>query len=126
MTKKNTFIPFFLLILSVSLLYTPPLWAASKGEINIRGIEREEKHITDLDRQGATALLYLPKQFLNGTLWGIGKTASVVSDPEFIEKVEDILYIYERKLAWFPIVDYNSGFRPGYGVGLYLHGRLAL
>lgn len=92
---------------------------------NTRGVLREESYSSDVPRSLLSAGLYLPKQALNVGIYGVGKVVKTVSDEEFIETVKDILYLYERDLLWFPVVDYASGFRPEYGAGLYYtNGKL--
>lgn len=108
------------LYLFISLLLFSCLSSAYAGSgPNLRGLEKEEKRGLDPARNTASAVLYVPKQLLNGMLYGTAETADYTTDPEFIRKVKDILYLYKRKLAWFPVLDYASGFRPSYGAGLY-------
>lgn len=102
---------FILLVLTLSL----PLSAHAE---NLRNLTQENRQLSDSSREILTALVYLPKQVFNGTLYAGAKTAGYVSDPEFIEMVEDILYLYQRKLMWFPVLGYSSGLRPEYGAGL--------
>jgi hypothetical protein len=96
----------------------PILHAAYEEEISLRGAEREETRFLDPFAATGSALTYLPRKILDGSLYLTGHTAAKLSDKDFIEKVKDILYIYERKLLWYPVVEYASGFRPAYGAGL--------
>lgn len=105
----------FILLVTTLLALSPSLFA----EPNIRGVEKKEVKAVDPALTVLAGVFYIPRQIVDGTLYGVGKTVEVVSDKEFIEKVKDILYLYERKLLWFPIVGYASGFRPTYGGGLY-------
>ena len=111
---------FFPVLLFYVAIFSQPLFASPS---NIRNTVQAEQHSADVIRDSASHLLFLPRQITNGTLWGIEKTASALSDPDFIETVKDVLYLYERELLWFPIVSYESGFRPSYGAGLYYHRR---
>ncbi|MBN1688599.1 MAG: hypothetical protein JW893_05825 [Candidatus Omnitrophica bacterium] len=91
----------------------------TQGSPNLRNTGQEEAYPSDGPKVVLAHALLAPRQVLNGTLWGIGKVSATLSDPDFIERVEDILYLYERDLAWFPIGLYASGYRPVYGGGLY-------
>ena len=86
---------------------------------NLRGIEQQETQPQDAPLALLAGVLFVPRQMVDGTLYGVGKTAEYLSDKDFIEKVKDILYLHEPELLWFPIVWYASDFRPTYGAGLY-------
>ena len=88
---------------------------------DLRGTERSEAYLGDTERSLLTKALYLPRQVTDLGLKGIAKTAGFLSDPDVIEKIKDILYLYKRELVWFPLVEASSGYRPSYGAGLYYH-----
>lgn len=120
MSKKNKFTSYFLtLLVSISLVLSSPSLLLAQNADNIRGVEIEEAKKYDPKLSALSAGLYIPKQITNATLYGAAKGAKVVSDPDFIKKVEDILYLYKRELAWFPTFSWTSGGRPNYGGGLY-------
>lgn len=105
---------FFLLALFLS----SSAFAASSND-SVRGVEKKEQYPGDTARSAAAAGLYVPRQVVKGVFTGTAKAASELSDPDFIRRVKDILYLYKHDLMWFPILDYNSGFRPSSGAGLY-------
>ena len=108
----------FYAALLIVVIFSPQVFAEQN---NARGVVSEESYAFDGLRRTADAGLYVPRQILNGSLYAVGKTAAALSDPDFIERVEDILWIYERDLAWFPVVDYASHARFVYGGGIYYH-----
>ncbi len=118
MTLSSRFRRFFLVFFLVSPHVANLLFATEAPKQSIRGVERQESHIYDPALSLFSWVLYLPRQIVDATLYGGGKTAEVLSDKDFIEKVKDILYIYKRKLLWFPMVGYASGYRITYGGGL--------
>ncbi len=109
--------PFLFLFLSLCAL--APAHAFYEKETSLRGAEQEESRMLDPLGSGLSAVTYVPRQIINGTLYGAGYTAARLSDKDFVRKVKDILYFYDEKLLWFPIVSYGSGFRANYGGGLY-------
>lgn len=111
-------VPRYIYLLAVVFLCAASVAAPASASESLRNLNKEKSAISDPARNLGTIAAYLPKQVLNGSLFAAAKTAGVVSDPEFIEKVEDILYLYERKLMWFPTLSYASGLRPEYGAGL--------
>lgn len=119
------FLRFVLVIfISTSSVYFPPERFAfaddsSADSKNIRGAKNNERHDLDPGRSAVSGIFYIPRLTTDAALYGVGKTAETLSDKDFIEKVKDILYIYERKLMIFPLAGYASGFRPTYGGGLY-------
>lgn len=106
-----------ILVLALAFFLTP---ARAKAEslFSLRGAEQEEAFALDPLRNTVSAATYLPRQLLNGTLYGAGHAAAKLSDKDFIRKVKDILYLYDEKILWYPIIHYASGFRPAYGIGL--------
>lgn len=107
---RNLFLSFFLFF---------AVAAAAFAKDSIRVTEKNERYPGDSARTAAAGALYVPRQAVKGIFTGVAKTASELSDPDFIRRVKDILYLYKRDLMWFPILDYNSGFRPSSGAGLY-------
>jgi len=119
-SQKALLYPLFILILLAA--FTPQV-EASNQPVNLRGVSIKESHPSDGLNKRLSALLFIPRQAINGTLYSVGKTAAFLSDPDFIEKVENILYLHKRDLAWFPTLEYASGTRPVYGGGLYYHHK---
>ena len=114
----GTFRNYFLcLILCLSLSF--PLFAETKSNQNTRGIETRETKTWDAPLTLLAGVFYVPRQITDGSMYGSGKIVEALTDEDFIRRVKDILYIYEEKLLWFPLVGYASGFRPSYGGGLY-------
>ncbi len=97
--------------------------ALYENETSLRGAEQEEAGFLDPFGDSVSALTYLPRQVLNGAFYGAGKTAAVLSDKDFIRRVKDILYFYDERALWYPIVSYASGFRAAYGAGLLYKDR---
>ncbi len=106
-------------LLLMILLAPASMQAAYEKETSLRGVEQEESRFLDPLGSGLSTLTYLPRQAINGVLYAGGKTANYLSDEDFVRRVKDILYFYDEKFLWFPIVSYASGFRPSYGAGLY-------
>jgi hypothetical protein len=82
-----------------------------------------ETHFWDPVTTTLSAITYVPRKIADFMLYSTAKSSAIMSDEEFIRKVKDILYLYEDKLLWYPIVQYVTGFRPAYGVGLLYKGQ---
>lgn len=76
----------------------------------IRGIERSEKRRGDTIRHVVNAGLFIPRHAIDGLLYpvsyGIGHA----------DEVEDILFFFDDKLGWYPLLEAASGFSPIYGL----------
>lgn len=94
----------------------------------IRGIERNEKRRSDTIRHVINAGLFIPRHAIDGLLYpvsyGIGHA----------DEIEDILFFFDDKLGWYPLLESASGFSPLYGLkvrynderfGVSLRGRYA-
>lgn len=113
MKKIAGFFSLFLFYFCVSSVH-----AAYEKEVSLRGIERAESRYLDPLRTTVAGVTYVPRKVLDGTLYLTGRTAAELSDKDFIRRVKDILYFYDKKFMWYPIVEFNSGFRTSYGAGL--------
>jgi len=100
------------------LLMTVSFPAAHAEDYSARGLVDDELRARSLPQSALAGLFLLPRYVTDGTLYGMERTAAYVSNPDFVRKVKDILYIIEPDLMWYPVVDYASGFRPTYGAGL--------
>lgn len=92
--------------------------AAQAREVSLRGAEQEEARFFDPLRAAASGITYLPAKILDGTLYLTGRASAELSDEDFVRRVKDILYFYDEKFLWYPLVDFNSGFKTSYGGGL--------
>ncbi len=108
----------FLFISGFAFLISSPARAAYEKEISLRGAEQEETKFLDPLGTTVSAITYIPRKIADGALYVTGHTAAKLSDKDFIERVKDILYLYDNKILWYPIVEYSSGFRPVYGAGI--------
>lgn len=100
------------------LAYSFAAHAAPGKDLSLRGAERAETRALDPLRAAASGITYIPAKLLDGTLYVTGRTAAELSDEDFVRRVKDLLYFYDEKFLWYPLVDFNSGFRPRYGAGL--------
>lgn len=112
----------FLLGLMGFFAATPWASAAYENETSLRGIVAEDSDFLTPVTTALSVITYVPLKIIDGSLYAGGHTAAYLSDEDFIRKVKDILYLYEDRLLWFPMVSYASGFRPAYGGGLYYKG----
>ena len=85
----------------------------------IQGIQVQGREADHLPRTIANTLLFLPRTTLSGFLYATGRSAYVVSDPDFIDRVESYLYFYQRTFGWYPTANIVSDSRPSYGIGLF-------
>ena len=108
----------FVLAVLIFTAHVPFAGAAYEKETSLRGVDREESRFLDPFGDAFSVLTYVPRQALNGLLYGTGHTSAFLSDEDFIKRVKDILYFYDDKLMWYPILSYASGFRTAYGAGL--------
>lgn len=92
--------------------------AAYEKEVSLRGLEKAESRFLDPLGTAVSGVTYIPRKAVDGSLYLTGRMAAELSDPDFIRRVKDILYFYDEKFMWYPIVDYASGFRAAYGAGL--------
>ena len=85
---------------------------------SVRNLKKEILSSKNLTQKTLYYGAWIPREILNASLYGIEQTAVFLSDPDFIERVEDILYIVDPELLWYPVLQYESGFRPSYGAGI--------
>ncbi len=100
------------------LFLSPSTQTVHAKDVSLRGAERDEARFFDPLRSAVSGVTYIPAQILNGSLYLTGRTAAELSDEDFIRRVKDVLYFYDEKFLWYPVVDFNSGFRTSYGAGL--------
>ncbi len=93
-----------------------------EDSLGVRGISTPERHQDDAGRKALDYALFLPRSALSGLLYSAGRGAYIATDPRFIEKVEDILYLYERRLGWYPVLNLDSDLKPLYGTKLFYRG----
>ena len=93
------------------------------SEQNVRGVSRQESYASDSLRSVAGAAFYVPRQVLNAGMKGLEETGTFLSDSDTIRFIKETLYLYERKLAWFPVASFGSDLRPSSGAGLYFNQR---
>ncbi|RMH95532.1 MAG: hypothetical protein D6681_12910 [Calditrichaeota bacterium] len=102
----------------------------------IRGLEHPVNHGTPIWGKIYSALLFLPRITLDGLMYSTGYGAHLIDDTRFVEKIQDFLYLYKRRIGFYPIATFSSGTkiatgltlfyrqRPfGAAVGAYYHGR---
>lgn len=121
MQKVNSILLVIGLTFCQVLSFPPALVSAEEKAVStsVRNTEQQEKFTSDYFRYAANGIFYLPRHLTNLVLLGGEKTTATLSDPDFIEKVEDILYLYKRELAWFPIAFYSPSYKFYYGGGIY-------
>ena len=82
----------------------------------IRGIERHEKRRGDTIRHVVNAGLFIPRHAIDGLLYpvsfGIGHA----------DEIEDVLFFFDDRLGWYPLLEAASGFSPIYGLKTFYKG----
>jgi|GEM_PF-2630468 len=86
---------------------------------NTRGIEREEVSSEDPLRSMGDILIYLPRTTISYLLYGTGRGAYHLSDPDLIQKVESLLYFYKHQFGWYPNANIVSDHRSAFGAGVF-------
>ncbi len=95
---------------------------SERKALSLRGVERRESSTLDTWRRVGNALLIPPRYAANGLLYYAGYGVSVVSDPNMIDRVEEMIYLYERKIGWYPMIEVISGYRARYGLHIFYSG----
>ena len=85
----------------------------------LRGLERDEFRPTRPLRHAVNAMFWAPRTAVDLVLAGAGVSAVLIDENRIISKFEDIFYIYDRKLGWFPIFNVVTGFPRGYGLSVF-------
>ncbi len=120
-----TIIASILLCISVSIcLASPPVPAVDSTKTasnndNLRGVDRDERFAGDPWRVGLNVLFFIPRETTNGILYLGGRGLNAATDPDLVEFVEKLLYFYERRAGWYPMVMVDSEFRPEAGINLF-------
>lgn len=92
--------------------------SASDQEDSLRGLEQEFKRADETGLILADYALFLPRVLIDHLLAASGRGISTLAEPQFIEQLEDVLYLYERNLIWYPNTTLNLTDRFQYGLGL--------
>jgi len=85
--------------------------------MRLRGLEQEKETDRAKLRKFANKLLAIPRYTVDALFLTTGFGAYLFDDVEsrFVERIEDFLYLYQRKLSWYPAVLYSSGAGLSYG-----------
>jgi len=93
--------------------------AVTDSTTNLRGVEREERYAGDILRSALSGVLFVPREVISKVLYSTGRGAYFATDPRVVEKVEEFLYFYDKRLGWHPVLDLDSEFKPEYGAALF-------
>ena len=86
---------------------------------SVRGIEQAEQCRGHALLHAIDYGLLLPRKTFDLLLTSAGFSAVLIDEKKIIRKFEDIFYIYDKKLGWYPVVNYLTGFSKGYGLSLF-------
>ena len=99
---------------------TPQQTISAAEEIKrIRGLERDQKPAANPARALLALTFFVPRQTLDGLLYGAQRGVGVFADPEFIARAEEFFFIVDRKLGWYPRMTLGSGVTPISGAALF-------
>lgn len=91
-----------------------------KNNLNVRGIVRERRLADYTIRKILATGLFLPREAVKGFLHSTAKSASVLTDENFIARVEDLFFVFDKRVGWYPSILLSSGFSPYYGLNLFI------
>ena len=89
----------------------------------IRGIERAATPAFYTPRKVLHAIFWLPRFTIDAMLRSTAFSAVFIDEKRIFKKFEDFFYLYEDKLAWFPVLNIVSGSPRGLGVNLTYHSH---
>lgn len=87
--------------------------------MRLRGLERDKKESREPLRTAGNVMLFVPRTLIDGILYSAGYGALLVDDSKFINKVENIFYLYGKQLGWYPLASLSSGSQPAIGATLF-------
>lgn len=90
---------------------------------NIRGIEQARQHADTGVRAVIDGMFFVPRYALSTLFYVGGYAGRKITSPEVMERIERIVFIYERRLGWYPTLSLESGTTPLGGVNLFYHGE---
>ncbi len=85
----------------------------------IRGLERDEQKGFSPVRPIWNAVSFVPRRISYMIRFASGYGAQLITDPKFIDRLDDLFFSDDRKFGWYPIVNIISGFRPRIGLNLF-------
>ncbi len=86
---------------------------------SIRGIDQAEQCTGHGLLKALDYGLLVPRKTIDLLLTSAGFSAVLIDEKKIIRKFEDVFYIYDQKLGWYPVVNYVTGFSKGYGISLF-------
>ena len=85
----------------------------------VRGLNRIPQKPSQHWRLGLHYLLFIPRTAVDLVLTSAGYSAVVLDEENVIKAFEDIFYLYDKKLGWYPVLSYVSGFSKGFGLSFF-------
>lgn len=85
----------------------------------IKGIERDEKRADRYLRGTLNILLFIPRFAFDIVLRSAGYSAALLDEKNIVKSFENLFYLYERKLGWYPLFNVVSGSPRGFGAAIF-------
>jgi hypothetical protein len=92
------------------------------GTANLRGVEREERYSDETLRSAIDVLFFIPRESVDGLLYLTGRGLQFATDPDVIEKVENILYFHKYRAGWHPLLNIDGDWNLEMGAKLFYRG----
>lgn len=91
------------------------LLTADEEYMSVRGLEQKKTYGDETLRSVTNKVLYIPRKITRGVFVSAGHGAYLIDESKIIEKSSDFFYLYERRIGWYPVIDYSasSGFSGG-------------
>ncbi len=99
------------------------LRTGKQEHMRLRGLERPPRRGSAALRTVGNVVLFLPRTVVDGLLFSTGFGARLVDDSKFIDRLSDFVYVYERRIGWYPIVLVGSGDGPAAGATIFYRAR---
>lgn len=91
--------------------------------MRLRGLERAPRRGSATLRTIGNVVLFLPRTVVDGLLFSTGFGARLVDDSKFIDRLADFVYVYERRVGWYPVVLVGSGDGAAAGATVFYRAR---
>lgn len=86
---------------------------------SVRGFERNEKIPANTPRKIFNTIMFIPRVIISSVITAAAYGAALLDENQIVSKFEDIFYLYDHKLGWFPLISIASGFPKGLGLNLF-------
>ncbi|MFC1509011.1 hypothetical protein ACFL60_04895 [Candidatus Omnitrophota bacterium] len=84
------------------------LETAEQVYMHMRGLEQKKSFGDETLRSVTNNVLYIPRKIVRGVFVSAGHGAYLIDESKIIDKASDFIYLYERRIGWYPVIAYSA------------------